>query len=113
MSYRPVVIHKAKKVESFIERTEPRLIQQLDSWKDLRIDQEEKARAEEIQRIYMQEQSNKSLQMNKPKRLPIRQQILVRNLSSQLGSLVNYSKLEKYAFRLNSRTAARKNTYWT
>lgn len=38
MSYRPSVIHKARKVESFIERTEPRLVQQLDSWKDLRID---------------------------------------------------------------------------
>ena len=39
---------------------------------------------------------------NKPKRLSVRQQILVRNLSYELGSLVNYSKLEKFAFKLNA-----------
>jgi hypothetical protein len=32
MKYKPAVIHKARKVESFIEKTEPRLVQQLDSW---------------------------------------------------------------------------------
>jgi hypothetical protein len=32
MKYKPTVIHRARKVESFIEKTEPRLVQQLDSW---------------------------------------------------------------------------------
>ncbi len=49
---------------------------------------------------------------NKPKRLSVCQQILVRNLSYELGSLVNYSKLEKFAFKLNaSRESNRKQSY--
>jgi len=71
MKYKPMVIHRARKVESFIEKTEPRLVQQLDSWGSLRIELAEKLRAEENQRAYQEELRKKMIE-KKPKRLSVR-----------------------------------------
>jgi len=41
------VFHKDRKVESFIEKTEPRLVATLNSWNKLRVDDETKRMIEQ------------------------------------------------------------------
>ena len=49
----PQVIHKGRKFESFIENTEPRLVYNMASWKNIRIGLEKKSELEQ-QRIRRQ-----------------------------------------------------------
>ena len=104
----PSVIHKDRKVECFIEKCEPKLVNCLDSWKHLKIDPSYRQQVFAQHTLYMQQLERRARELNKPKKLPIKQQIRVRNLSTKLGGLIDHTKLEKYAYKLHQSRMAKK-----
>jgi hypothetical protein len=103
------VQHRDRKVESFIEKVEPKLVQHLESWASLKVDDETKRLVEAQSKAYMTTLLKRHRELNKPKRLPFKKQLMVRNLSNHLGGLMDHNKLEKVAYKIHQQKIAAKN----